>query len=509
MNAAGFDEPQELRRSLSKPVWSVFRDKSAIDGIEAAFLNAIALGKVEIRTYFLSTSTPDQYLSLLKKMKRGGQSLRNEDRISNLPDALLLEILSSLPTKLVLATSVLSKRWRSLWKTMPNLAFTYNATNDLKRFSDNVCKCLLSQQAPVLQSLLLKIDFDDESSIDYDIGILLGVAFGLHVRELNLEVNSRKVCPPRFHLPRYHRENLFGFPQSLYNCGTLETLKLSHDVLIDIPFPVCLKSLRTLRLNGVRYKDDESVVNLLKGCSRLENLEVNLLTQSDVKTFTIDFPYLQRLNIYSVGEVLYVVKAPSLKYLKVSGFIDFDSILIGNTPELEKANIQIAYTIYDYNLESFTSVKRLSLLTPEPITFPIGSIFYRLVHLELDTYNAEWWKLVMLMLDASPKLQALKLTGFGPRSEEEDDVSDHGEEDDVAYEKWSQPKNVPVCLLLHLQTLVWESYESQREEDKEVAKYILRNASHLKEATFISVMGSVGECESMVRGSSSCQLVFK
>ncbi|CAA7042384.1 unnamed protein product [Microthlaspi erraticum] len=94
-------------------------------------------------------------------------------------------------------------------------------------------------------------------------------------------------------------------------------------------------------------------------------------------------------------------------------------------------------------------------------------------------------------------------------STEECEMANHGEKDDVACEKWNQPKNVPECLLLHLHNLVWECYRGRREEDKEVARYIFRNASHLKRATFISLMGSVGELENMVRASSSCQLVFK
>ncbi|CAA7042390.1 unnamed protein product [Microthlaspi erraticum] len=288
-------------------------------------------------------------------MEQGGQSLRNEDRISELPEALLVQILSSLPTKVVVATSVLSKRWRSLWKTMPSLEFSYNATNDLERFSNNVCRCLLSHQAPVLQSLDLSIDSDNnENSMDCDIGILLGVAFGLHLRELKLHVSSRK---------------LFRFPTSLYNCGTLDTLKLSHDVVIDVPFPVGLKSLRTLHLKGVRYKDDESVVNLLSGCSHLENLDLILYARSGVKTFTIDVPSLQRLIIRSTGEVLYVIKAPSLKYLEVGWSINFDSILIGYTLELEEAYLSISSKNYDYTLGSLTSVKRLCLSQFGPVRF--------------------------------------------------------------------------------------------------------------------------------------------
>ncbi|CAH8380916.1 unnamed protein product [Eruca vesicaria subsp. sativa] len=57
----------------------------------------------------------------------------------------------------------------------------------------------------------------------------------------------------------------------------------------------------------------------------------------------------------------------------------------------------------------------------------------------------------------------------------------------MASGKWKQPKNVPKCLLFHLKTFVWKCYcESLVEDDKEVLKYILRNANHLKRANFSS-----------------------
>ncbi|XP_020881410.1 F-box/LRR-repeat protein At3g26922-like [Arabidopsis lyrata subsp. lyrata] len=401
-----------------------------------------------------------------------------------------------LPVKDVVSSSVLSKPWRYMWKLVPKLKFDFR----------DCFRLLLSNKAPFLESLHLDFWLGECRAVE--VGMWIGIAYARRVRELVLHVVSKK--------------GSFKFPTSLYNCETLESLTLNSCILVDAPSPVCLKSLRTLRLENVDYKYDDSVYNLLSGCPNLENLVVYRRNLLEVETFTIAVPSLQRLTIYDNNDAQhctgYVINAPSLKYLKIKGFKALESCLIENAPELVEANVSnVSKIINEKLLESLTSVKRLSLgLSPYVyIKFPTGSIFYQLlVSLELYTNKAEWWNLLVLMLDSSPKLQVLKLIGKW-----------YGVKNPLAIRNSNQPKNVPGCcrcLLFHLETFMWKGCERLGEDEKEVAKYILRNSNCLKRATFTRIiyeennsqdmvdnLEMMEALENVVRASNSCQLVFE
>ncbi|KAG7564969.1 Glutamyl-tRNA reductase N-terminal domain superfamily [Arabidopsis suecica] len=405
-----------------------------------------------------------------------------EDRISELPDDLLLQILSYIPTENAIATSVLSKRWRSLWKMVPNLKFDLKFDPKIESkyhqtFSDNVYRSLTLHKAPVLESLHLNIIRGTDG---LNIGMWIATAFARHVRKLVLisffDVGNEQVI----------------FPCVLFSNDTLEILKIQN-ILLDLPSPVCFKSLRELHLYRVKFKDEESVSNLLGGCPCLEDLVVHRDSNVDVKTFTIAVPSLQRLTIYDEylggGMGGYVINAPCLKYLNIDGFDWLEFCLIENAPELVEAEIIDVIDITNENiLESLTSVKRLSLdlslLEFKPAMLGpshnglnflrTGKIFYQLVYLELGTYNSKWWKLLSLMLDSSPILQILKLNNAY--------LCDDGK--GLSGLKWNPPKCVAECLLFHLEKLLWIGYEWQQGDEKEVATYILENARCLKKATF-------------------------
>lgn len=371
---------------------------------------------------------------------------RHLDRISKLPDAVLVKILSSLPTtKDVVATSVLSKQWRSLWKMVPKLTFSYNGGNDIQGFSDSVRRTMLSLEAPYLQSLHLDVEGDRMDGF----GELLGIACGLHVRELVLKLYG----------PDDNRH-----PIILDNCPSLETLKVLGEygsIALEVPSPVCLKSLRTLHLQDVFYEDDdESVENLLAGCVSLQDLFVARWGHDGVETFAVDVPSLQELtiedNVFDNSD--YVINTPSLKKITINAIgnpIGSEFMMI-DAPELVEANI---WTHADFLMgESFSSVKRLSLSISD-LKVPAGSIFNQLEHLQLLTEHLDSWNPLMVMLDNSPNLQALEI------------IEHFGEV------KWKRPKHVPRGLL-HLKTLDWLVRGLTYGE--EVAKYILSNAKSLE-----------------------------
>jgi len=80
------------------------------------------------------------------------------DIISHLPDDLLLRILSFNTTKDAIPTSLLSKRWRSLWTLAPGLGFEdRNHNGNYERFTKFVYKSLVSNNAPVLERFHLSL----------------------------------------------------------------------------------------------------------------------------------------------------------------------------------------------------------------------------------------------------------------------------------------------------------------------------------------------------------------
>ena len=78
------------------------------------------------------------------------------DMISRLSDDLLLKILSSLPTKDVVSTMLLSKRWKFLWTMVPALYFQNDfesSKDDYAKFRQHVYLFMVLHKSPVFWKL--------------------------------------------------------------------------------------------------------------------------------------------------------------------------------------------------------------------------------------------------------------------------------------------------------------------------------------------------------------------
>ncbi|KAK4268295.1 hypothetical protein QN277_024972 [Acacia crassicarpa] len=81
-----------------------------------------------------------------------------KDRISDLPDPLLLHILSFLPAEEAVATSLLSKRWRPLWRSLPAIDFKTEKFRYIKSFLQFVDKMLKLVDLKSVKKFVLNVD---------------------------------------------------------------------------------------------------------------------------------------------------------------------------------------------------------------------------------------------------------------------------------------------------------------------------------------------------------------
>nr|VDC79429.1 unnamed protein product [Brassica rapa] len=386
------------------------------------------------------------------------------DMISTLSDDLLLKILSSLPTKAIVSTMLLSKRWKFIWTMVPTLDFQNDfesSKDDYARFRQHVYLFMVLHKSPLLETLKLRLGWH---STNDDITTWIKIAVARRVRKLKIH------C--------YSDDDDIFLPSCLYTYNNLEVLKLGNSIVLDVPEDVRLPSLKTLHLLCVEFRNEESARRLLSGCPLLEEFVLDKSENVSPPCFYLEVPSLQRLSIldtYREGndsDVKVVIKTPSLRYLNVVDKCDSGLLFLSeNMPDMVVANVSVVYKNPEMLMRSFTSVKRLSLcLTTSVIQHRVE--FNLLVHLELCSSVEKWCELLNWMLESSPKLKVLKLNKCKPHR--------------FVYAKhieypWGKPSSVPECLLFHLNTFEWNFYNGCREEKKMVA-YILRHAKRLKSA---------------------------
>ncbi|CDY41818.1 hypothetical protein HID58_046177 [Brassica napus] len=426
--------------------------------------------------------------------------MAHRDRISQLPEELLLRILSSLPAKDVVITMVLSKRWKFLWMLVPTLEYDHATYQNAQgtRFSRFVYSSLLLHEAPVLETLRLKLD--RESATAVDIGVWVKTAVKRSVRELDIDINSPSILTP------------VTLPWSLYagGCKTLVALKLSNMTLVDASssLPASFPSLKNLSLVKMKYPSEEFINKFLASCPVLGDLAVEQCSGDSVTVLAVQIPSLKSLSLRKRPDTDddeaygFVIDTPSLLSFDIVDHCGELCVVESNMPEIVYVNLDINYRRPWKMLSSLSSVKELELCLTSSKEYPVGIVFHNLVHLTICSCETEWLNLLLCVLKDSPKLQGLRIEQY------------HNIRTGEQRPCWKEPSSVPGCVLTSLETLEWVKYEGT-EEEKEAAAFIFRNARFLKKATISSSSTDPVKKLEMLKGlsflsrcSSSCHLTF-
>ncbi|CAG7906685.1 unnamed protein product [Brassica rapa] len=194
--------------------------------------------------------------------KRFVKEKQSNSEINDLPDSLLCHILSFLPTKDSVRSSLLSKRWRSLWLQVPVFDLdSLQFDGDVFGFIEFVDRFLESDENLALNRFKLFYHYEDIGDDD---------------RFLESWIDA--LVRRRVH----HLENeLVWMPLSLYSCNTLVSLSLYHVALsyLEPEFVVSLPCLKVMHLDRVRYdksikRDGSNLETLITSCPVLEKLTI-------------------------------------------------------------------------------------------------------------------------------------------------------------------------------------------------------------------------------------------
>ncbi|KAI8552776.1 hypothetical protein RHMOL_Rhmol06G0294000 [Rhododendron molle] len=425
-----------------------------------------------------------------------------EDRISELPDAVLCHILSFMPTKYAVLTSVLSKRWQYLWTGVNTLDFDNSllfhepddgssAELELLRFTEFVNMVLSLSDVLCLKRFCLRLEsFCVLELVD---SWICAVTKG----------NVQKV---ELHYGEYYKWFPVVLPRAIFTSKTLVDLTLDGPILLVVDASVWLPSLKILNLVDLLYENNDSLQKLFSKCPILEELCISRCRSGTGGELNVSVPTLRRLTITRFGDGIHdhltklVVNAPKLEHIHLSDYVT-QEFLLENLSSLLRACLVIGgdrLTIYDgcisMLLMGIANVKSLDYFS-ELSDYRLPT-FPNLTHLRLGGRNGGWnLNLLNEFLNCSPNLQVLTL--------EENRVPG-------STKCWTPPTRVPCCLLSHLEEIRILKFDGDG-YDLGVIVYLLESAQVLKKLT-IDCQNSTrffrDKLAEFPRGSRTCQLSF-
>ncbi|XP_073224417.1 putative F-box/FBD/LRR-repeat protein At1g78760 [Cicer arietinum] len=223
-----------------------------------------------------------------------------KDRLSDLPDCVLLHILSFLSAKESVQTCVLSTRWKNLWKYLPTLTLkSYSHFKTLKGFTKFVSRILsLRDHSTALHTL----HFHHHGIVQPNL-----------LRRLIKYAVSHNVQQMRIHVYC----DIQHFPPCFFSCQTLTSLNLYVDQPRSFPhrtlfsYALNMPALTSLTLGFFSFLGGAEPFS---ACPKLKRLFINDCDVLDKQNLYISSTTLVYLTIhcYPWNEIKFLLCTPSL-----------------------------------------------------------------------------------------------------------------------------------------------------------------------------------------------------
>uniref|UniRef100_A0A1D1XKT2 F-box/FBD/LRR-repeat protein At1g13570 n=1 Tax=Anthurium amnicola TaxID=1678845 RepID=A0A1D1XKT2_9ARAE len=247
------------------------------------------------------------------------QPSSTSDVISSLPKDVIDTILKLLPIKDAVRTSMLSRKWRYAWTTLPRLVFTDKQLPELKTNIVKIMDQVLSRHMGTVVKFHLSTRLHDVPDLDRWISILCDK--GVQEFIFKLDWGAPYIVP-----------------STLFSCESLKYLKLSN-CTISIPLEFrAFDMLTYLHLSGVNFVDD-GLQNLLSKCPHLTNLSlIGIYCRTFLKILA---PNLETFWFSGTFRDLYFEKTPNLTDVHIYLIDSIPSLNIGvqdrRVPDLMRA----------------------------------------------------------------------------------------------------------------------------------------------------------------------------
>ncbi|XP_057772051.1 F-box/LRR-repeat protein At3g26922-like [Salvia miltiorrhiza] len=350
----------------------------------------------------------------------------DDDRLSELPDSLILTILSLLDMRDVVRTTLLSKRWKNRWTTVPCLHFHIPLYCNLWVEYSNLVSGALAQWkgAKILEFTIFFPSFRLRSSSDID--SWLRFAIEKQVEKLTVGFD-------------YQTRVAYFLPHCLYSCSSITDLSL-YKCSLKIEKNVQWNQLKRLEIRNPDGLSGDAMNQILVGAPLLEELfygcfeirENFNIRSTSLKMLEIgsNRGSFCRRSIYTLvkAEAELRIWAPNLLSLEMSACFSGSCLLY--VPSLTTATLRFDDNFITREamapLEMFHQVFR-SIRHVENVSLSYWS-FQFLVdmkenHMPVEFPNAEFLKIrfvkghemldFLVALESFPKLKSLIVYQYG------------------------------------------------------------------------------------------------